>query len=1160
MDETHRKLDDVEHCLLRPDMFIGSVLPQPTPYEAIVPAAAPAGDDTASTSTPPFTVEMRAATVCPALSQLFLEIATNATDHSARPNTNVRNIRVKMNEDTGEISVFNDGESIPVRMHKQLTDKWLTTVIFSEFRCGSNYNDDELRTGAGRNGYGAKCVMCWSKRAVVSHNDGAHEFSQTFYDNLSRMDPPLVSKSKRKTTYTEVKFLLDFERLGIADIKSAIDYLRSFVWHLAVVTDQKINVYLDDQKLPVRNLKDYARILSPDPREVVYDEGENIEVAVCPLRPGAPSFSIGFVNGIPCHSGTHVTYALTRVREIINSGKGAKACSAAALKGQITIFCNLRCYNPTFTSQTKEQLSLDMRKSGARWEPSVAFQRNLKKSSVALAVRLDQQLRDDHKAKISARSGSSARSKHVDVPDYEPANSAGRARREPTTLILTEGLSAKGFVVAGVPNRETFGIFPLRGKLRNVRGESLSTILKTVEIANLLKILGVDLCSKEPYTDTSRLRYDRVMITCDQDVDGAHITGLCINALYVVLPELMRSDAGFVQRLATPLVRAWPKRGVADEGKEFLTESDFEAWFGRLDAGKRARYEVKYYKGLGTSTAREAKAIFSNLDKYLVTIDCTRDEAVLADFFDAKLAEKRREYLRGHQVAAIDYTQATIPLSEYLMGEVLPFSRYDNERSIAHVVDGFKPAQRKIMWTMCTAYRDVATPTIKVAQLSGEVAKRTWYKHGEDSLNGTAMKMAADYPICGNNMNLLTPGGMYGNRHGDDPASPRYVFTCCEAIASYVFPESDFPVLDMLECEGHVIEPACMVPVLPIVLCNGTSGVGTGWSSDVPCFDPRTIIEWCRLYNARTVSGSPAPPLDPTPWIEGFRGKIGRVGDRFVATGMVEQVDERTLRITDLPMPTNAFLFSDKKKSDAKFKDEHPHRLTISSTDTTVNVLMQFDAPIADKTLKFLKSRACLSISLSNMHLWSVHGFAPHHYDTVLSIAEAHAEVRLLTYGKRREHQICELRNFIARISDEHRFVRRVIETKGSLVFMRAKADVVRDLESDGFAKIDGGYDHLLKLPFSSATAELLEKLKGDRVKAEAQLDALINTTVHDMWERELVELAAAYDEFLATRQQRRGSPTEAVRGGSVVSRRRPAGKIKGVPNAKKARALHKAQ
>jgi DNA topoisomerase-2 len=1136
MAETYVVLTSREHCLRRADMYIGSTTPQETEYWDFVQKEGS------------YDVELKRATVPPAMTQLFLEIATNATDQAARPGSNVRNIKVDMNAETGEISVWNDGLSIPVRRHQQMADKYLTTVIFSEFRCGSNFNDEQKRTGAGRNGYGAKCTNAWSKKFVVEHCDGAHHFKQTWRDNLLVEEAPKVKASARKSTFTKVSFVLDFARLGVQDVAGAIAYLRTFVWHLCPVTDSKLNIYLDGQRLPVRNLRDYARILAPDASAVVYDEGTNIQVAVCPVRPGFPN-TVGFVNAIPCNAGTHINYAINRIKDVLK--KSLKDCNTGILRANMIILVNATVVNPTFTSQTKEQLSLDMRRSGASWTPSDTFVRNFKRSPVVEAVRLDHELRETRKAKLESGKGTSSRARVVNVEGYESANNAGRTnRRVPCTLILTEGLSAKGFVVAGLPNRDNYGIFPLRGKLKNVRGEKLSTVLKVAEISNVLKILGVDLSQPRP-TKTSQLRYDRVCFCTDQDVDGAHITGLGINALACLLPEILQSTPQFVQRLATPLVRAWPKRGGDKQVREFMSEPEFDAWFGRLSDDNKRKYEVKYFKGLGTSTARDAKQCFSQLDKYLITIDCTGPDSMecLADFFDSTRVERRKALMSSIETFPIDYKRTVISLQEYLMGEVLPFFHYDNERSIAHVVDGFKPAQRKLMWVLSTTYGERVTPNIKVAQLSGEVAKLTHYKHGEESLSGTTVRMAQDYPICGNNLNLLVPEGMYGNRHGDDPASPRYIYTCAERIAQYIFPAADVPVLDILESEGHAIEPRYMVPVIPMVLCNGTSGTGTGWSSDVASYDPASIIAWCRAYNNSLRSGEVCEPLRLKPYLEGFEGTVTDQGDgKYIFRGVMKQTDARTVHVTDLPVSTSSFLWSEKKKSDVKFKEAHPLHTTIASTDVTVDLKVRFGDDVEPALLTKLQARASASVSCNNMNLWDVEGFSPVKFKTIDDIARKHAEVRLRFNEKRRVYQIGELEQHIAKMSNQYRFVVQVMETP-ALLFGRSDEQVTADLERDGYDRFDGSYDYLLKLPFNSATQKLLDKLRRDTEEARSDLKRLKKMTMYDIWESDLEALSNAYAVFIATRLARR-SPAEET--GSVAPVKRAAKCPKGVSKKRK--------
>lgn len=1114
--ETHVILSDVAHCLQRPDTLIGSVTPQETSYLAFQPDG---------------NVTPAVVTVAPALVQIFLEIATNATDHAARPGTHVRNIRVTMNDSTGEISVENDGHGIPVRKHTQKTELYLPTVIFSEFRCGQNFDDTEARTVAGRNGYGAKCTNVWSTRFQVETQDGAHSFRQEWRDNMSYTGPAEVKPCSKKT-FTRITFVPDYARLHVTDIPATLAYLRTFVWHLCVVTTPDVHVYLDGQKLPVRHLKDYAKLLVQD-NTLLFEEGTNLQVALGVPRDGLEPTIIGFVNGIPCSAGTHVNYVLNRLRDL------APNVTLALLRGHVTILINTTVVNPTFTSQTKEQLSLDIRKSGASWEPSAAFVRNFKKSAAMEAMMAEQELRDMRKAKQAATKGSSANARYVAVDGYESATSAGDPKRTlPVSLMLTEGDSAKAFAVAGlsVTGRAQYGVFPLRGKLKNVRGEKLTAILQTLEIANILKILGVDFSRGDPQT-TKDLRYDRLIILTDQDVDGAHIGGLILNALWVLLPDLMRNEPHFVQRLATPLVRAVNRAG---QTHEFMTEREFDEWYGQGQTG----YTVKYYKGLGTSTPRDAKALFSQLSKYLITIDCAAPEDVelLVDFFDSKRADRRKELLMSTASnVEVDYAQATVGLGRFLMAEMMPFSRYNNERSLAHVIDGLKPALRKILWVLLSGNK--TTPTLKVAQLSGEVARKTHYKHGENSLNDAIVKMAQDFPLSGNNINLLTPEGMFGNRHGDEAASPRYIFTGAEPIALALFPKDDFPVYTMLQQEGYTIEPEYMVPVLPLVLINGTTGIGTGFSSDVPPHNPMDVLQWARAYIAHLGGTAEMPRFEAAPYLEGLTSCV------FTGSGWqgtVERVSDTELHITDLPVLTNTFKAFPKPLADKI----GVHHWAVHNTDTTVDLWLSTEEPLSDPVLQKIQDRAFLPLHTTNMTLWKPGQHFPHLFACTHDIALAHAQERLKLNEKRRAYQIEALQAHVLRLQNEARFVEKVI-AQPSYLLQQKRAAITQRLEDDGFSMVDGSYSYLMRLPADAFTDDTLEKSRAQVADTLAELEAWRAKSACDIWLDDLARFEQAFTEFMARRVERRAGPQVAS---EAPSRKRPAAAAaKRAPRAPKA-------
>merc|ERR1719453_892185 len=158
-------------------------------------------------------------------------------------------------------------------------------------------------------------------------------------------------------------------------------------------------------------------------------------------------------------------------------------------------------------------------------------------------------------------------------------------------------------------------------------------------------------------------------------------------------------------------------------------------------------------------------------------------------------------------------------------------------RSIPCVVDGLKPTQRKVVH--CCFRRNLKSD-VKVAQLTGYISEHAAYHHGEVSLQGTIIGMAQKF-VGSNNVNLLVPSGQFGTRlmGGKDHASSRYIYTRLAPWTRTFFHPDDDQILSYKVEEGQSIEPKHYVPVLPLVLLNGVEGIGTGWSTSVPNYNPR---------------------------------------------------------------------------------------------------------------------------------------------------------------------------------------------------------------------------------------------------------------------------------------------------------------------------------
>ena len=330
----------------------------------------------------------------------------------------------------------------------------------------------------------------------------------------------------------------------------------------------------------------------------------------------------------------------------------------------------------------------------------------------------------------------------------------------------------------------------------------------------------------------------------------------------------------------------------------------------------------KYYKGLGTSTSAEAKEYFSHLDLHEINFDTlSNDRFVAQDEFDEILPDKvqsgsdmidmifrkdrvpdRKMWLENNKVSPetyLDYSKVVkskgVKYSQFLNKEYILFSVYDNARSIPHIMDGFKPSQRKVLFG---CLKRKLKGEVKVAQLTGYVAEHSAYHHGEQSLQGTIVAMASNF--CGsNNINLLTPSGQFGTRRmgGKDAASARYIFTKLEAITRTIFHPDDDQLLDYLKDDGNSIEPRYYVPVIPMLLVNGADGIGSGWSSNVPNFNPRDIITNIR----RMIIGEDVVPM--VPYYHGFTGEIKPTGaGKYSVQGRIERLDDETLLISELPV------------------------------------------------------------------------------------------------------------------------------------------------------------------------------------------------------------------------------------------------------------------
>jgi len=386
------------------------------------------------------------------------------------------------------------------------------------------------------------------------------------------------------------------------------------------------------------------------------------------------------------------------------------------------------------------------------------------------------------------------------------------------------------------------------------------------------------------------------MIMTDQDHDGSHIKGLLVNFISAYWPSLLRRR-GFMREFITPIVVATKKGGK--ERKAFFTIPEYEEWVKTTDNGKG--WDIKYYKGLGTSKNKEAKMYFSNLPRHVKNFKHTGSacDNSIDMAFNKKRCEDRKIWLSNFREGTyLDQSVRNITYTDFINKELILFSMADNVRSIPSVVDGFKPGQRKILFS---CFKRKLKREIKVVQLGGYVSEHAAYHHGEVSLVQTIIGMAQNF-VGSNNINLLYPSGQFGTRDqgGKNASAPRYIFTKLCPIARAIFHEDDDALLDYQNDDGLWVEPSWYVPVIPMVMVNGAEGIGTGYSTFLPQYNPVDIVNNLRLM----IRGEEPKPM--VPWYNGWTGHMQYQPNKttlsYTTVGRVEALGQRVVAILELPV------------------------------------------------------------------------------------------------------------------------------------------------------------------------------------------------------------------------------------------------------------------
>jgi DNA topoisomerase-2 len=1082
----------------------------------------------------------------PGFYKLFDEIVVNARDALIRSQTEkdklpVKHISVRIESEECQpftIVVENDGDGIPVVEHTEYK-VWVPELIFGHLLTSGNYNKEEEKIVGGKNGYGAKLANIFSKSFTVESHDvkAGLKYVQTWAEHMSTCSKPSVTKHKASKGMCRITFTPDLTRFTNLDIEDMMKVLHTRAIELAALAGKEVKVSWNGEVIPTNTFEKFTHLFVKDEASIAHEKcSDRWEIAAVLTRTlfededSNDERHVSFVNGVNTKKGGKHVDTVTKhvLSDFCEIAKKKKVdVKPSQLKDSVLFFVNATIVNPSFESQTKECLTTPANKFGSTFKCSPKFAETLVKMGLLDEA---QAILEARMAKEAKKTDGAKKKTIRGIPKLEDALWAGTAKSAECTLILTEGDSAATSAISGlkVVGREAWGVFPLKGKMLNVKDISQIKFNQNEELTAIKKILGLEQGKK--YTSVKDLRYGRVMVMADQDLDGAHIKGLLMNLFHTEWPSLMK--IGFICSLATPLLKATKRNEVLS----FYSAPEFEIWKESEGEEGLKGWKFKYYKGLGTSTPAEAREWFEHLHEIKYKWDDATDESVSLAF-SKKRSDDRKKWLGTYDAKrmATPAPDGSLGFSRFIHDELIHFSNADNLRSLPHLMDGLKPSQRKILFG---CLKRGLKQEIRVAQLAGYVSEHAAYHHGEASLNSTIVGMAQTF-VGSNNINLLVPIGQFGSRllGGKDSASPRYIHTHLEPIVEKIFKKEDQAILNHTEDDGLIVEPDTYLPVIPLLAINGCVGIGTGFSTDIPPHHPLSITKMLKDRLQGTVKSLKGLTLQP--WWFGFRGTIVATNeDTWITKGLYSFDDsKRSITITELPVGTwtkDYKVFLDELASGDKSglgDDGKPILKSFDDLydDDSVNFVLYFEPDYyedikADQNEFEKRFKLTTSWRLSNMTCFDDQ-MRIVKFSSIGDMVEAFFGPRLTAYEKRRQHEMARLEREALEADAKARFLKAILD--GSLELRGASdEEIVGGMQVNDLPPLSNpekpdevdSYDYLLRLRMDRVKASAVTEAERAVLQARMAYEALRDTTASALWLKDLADFEEGWKAMEAHR------------------------------------------
>lgn len=991
------------------------------------------------------------------LERIFLEILLNAADNVLNSRENdVKVGKIIVNVDNDSVSVYNEGLHISTSMSKKHKMR-IPELIFFNLMSGSNLDDNNQRRTGGKFGMGSKLTAIFSKKFIVEIGDPKRHiyYKQSSENNMNIVYPAEMSSYDGTKGFTKITFYPDFSRFNIEEFSEDIINLFHY-YSLSVSFTKNVKVIFNKHKYKL-DIYSFSKLFGIESDNVMKIESDDSEV----LLVDSPSNGdiISFVNSIPTIDGVHTKDWLNSIiKELGFDLRSTKS----QFKQNIFMIINCLLIEPDFTSQSKTTLA----------SPKPTININKKELKKMLKWQSIMNIKDDKRMKILS-SNDGKKTKYVNTKKLSDAKFAGTKESMRCTLYLSEGDSSKGSILRIIGDRNYNGVFPLQGKILNSSKADDDRYVSNKEISSIKKILGIK--EEIDYSDEDnikKLRYGKVCIFADQDVDGQHIKGL----LYLLFDKHYTSliASNYVSSLETPLVKVIKGK----KSHYFYNMNSFNEWCKDNDT---KNIKLKYFKGIGSLLDEDLKYIFDNPKILQLRYDRKASDS-LSLAFDNGRENDRKEWISNY----IPSLKESKTISEFVNNDLITHSVENVQRTISSVVDGLKQSQRKILYT---CIKKAKVKSYKVSDMKGLVSAETNYHYGDRCLEDTIFNMGKCY-IGSNNIPLLKGEGNFGSRMGSDTAQARYPSVKLSNIVQYIFRQEDDIILEYVKDGDRDLEPNNYYPIIPMWLINGCSGIATGYNHYITPRNPYDVIKYIFKWLKNSDYDT-----ELSPYYHNYNGKIFKENNRWYSKYKIRYEDD-IYHIKEIPITITGSKCQEKLEKLASqnkiksYKDLSYGITTSRCIDTQPYFIVDCDDIPFDSKVPIKKD----NVNLLNFDKRCIQ------YDDIYEALKEYCDVRLKAYGIRKDKL---LKLYDEQLKLEQLKIRYIKEIINGTLIITKKDDrvLISDMEDRGYPI------EFLSMQQRSLTKNKVEEHMKIIETLERKISALESKSPKKLWREELKEL-----------------------------------------------------